>query len=164
MATHKMNIGPVPYEESCAALGVTCNFDDVAPAECRAYRAALIAYYGAPPEGARLRVISCPHDFGTYYELYVVYDAEIPVAVDYALKVEQGIARWEDAGFSSLHSYDRRGNMVDRHFESVDLLIAHAIVNLRSGDEIAPPALAHLTSIYPRAAKLADYSAASTSD
>ena len=99
MATQKMNIGPVPYDEACAQLGSTPDFAEVARAECHAYRAALIAHYGCPPEGAELRIIGSPHDFGTYYEVYVVYDAEIDTALDYALIVEQGLARWEDAGF-----------------------------------------------------------------
>lgn len=161
MATQKMNIGPVPYDEDCAQLGRTADFDTVAPEECRAYRAALIAHYGPPPEGARLRVIGNPHDFGTYYEVYVSFDNEDKAAADYALSVEQGLARWEDAGFPAPYSYGSRGDLVDRHFESTNLLIADVITRLRAGDEIMPPALVHLTSYYPAAVVLADTRAAS---
>ncbi|RIA46216.1 hypothetical protein DFR49_0749 [Hephaestia caeni] len=156
MATEKLNIGPVPYEESCASLGFTPDFEDVARAECRAYRAALIAYYGVPPEGARLRVVGNPHDFGTYYELYVFYDTEISATVDYAFTVEQGLSLWEQAGFSAPYSYGERGSIVERHFENTDHLIAKAIATLRAGEEIMPPALTHLTTCYPEAAALAD--------
>lgn len=164
MATHKLNIGPVPYEEDCAQLGSTPDFANVARVECRAYCAALIAHYGVPPDGARLRVLSCPHDFGTYYEVYAFYDSDDRAASDYAVTVEQGLARWEDAGFPAPFSYGERGSLMDRHFESADLLIAKVITDLRAGDEIAPPALAHLTAFYPEAAALADSRAASTAD
>lgn len=156
MATQKLNIGPVPYDEDCAQLGRTPDFDTVARNECNAYRAALIAYYGPPPEGARLRVIGSPHDFGTYYEVYVSFDNDHKAPADYALAVERGLARWEDAGFPAPYSYGGRGDLVDRHFESPNLLIADVIARLRSGDEIMPPALAHLTACYPEAAALAD--------
>lgn len=91
MPTQKLNIGPVPFEENCAQLGSTPDFDEVARFECRAYCAALIAVYGSPPEGARLRVVGASHDFGTYYEAYVFYDTDVKAAVEYALTVEQGL-------------------------------------------------------------------------
>lgn len=159
MPTQRMNIGPVPCEETCASLGFTPNFEDVARAECRAYRAALIAVYGIPPEGARLSITENPHDFGTYYEVDVVYDTEVPAAVDYALIVEQGLARWDEAGLSAPYTYGERGSIIERNFDSLDHLIAKAISDLRTAGESAPIGLDRLILAYPEAAALADIEA-----
>lgn len=155
MPTHRMNIGPVPYEESCASLGFTPNFPDVARTECRAYRAAMIAAYGPPPEGARLSIASNPHDFGTYYEVELVYEGDIAEAVDYAIIVEQGLARWEDASFSAPYTYGDRGSIVEQHFPSVDHLIAKAIADIRDGRLTEPLMLERLTTSFPEATALA---------
>lgn len=157
MPTQKLNIGPVPFEENCAQLGSTPDFDDVARFECRAYCAALIAVYGSPPEGARLRVVGAPHDFGTYYEAYVFYDTDIQAAVEYALTVEQGLALWEDAGFPAPFTYGARASIVERHFERLTHLIAKVMIELQDREEIMPAALDSLTAQYPNARDLADF-------
>ncbi|CCW16955.1 hypothetical protein EBBID32_12940 [Sphingobium indicum BiD32] len=155
MATQKMNIGPVPYDEACAQLGSTPDFAEVARAECHAYRAALIAHYGCPPEGAELRIIGSPHDFGTYYEIYVVYDAEIGTALDYALIVEQGLARWEDAGFPAPFTYGARASTVERHFESLTQLVAAVIASLDAAGAEKAEARERLAQTWPDAAAIA---------
>ncbi|RIV84880.1 hypothetical protein D2V17_11470 [Aurantiacibacter xanthus] len=155
MATQKMNIGPVPYDEACAQLGSTPDFAEVARAECHAYRAALIAHYGCPPEGAELRIIGSPHDFGTYYEVYVVYDAEIDTALDYALIVEQGLARWEDAGFPAPFTYGARASTVERHFESLTQLVAAVIAGLDAAGAEKGEGRERLAQTWPDAAAIA---------
>jgi hypothetical protein len=155
MATQKMNIGPVPYDEACAQLGSTPDFAEVARAECRAYRAALIAHYGCPPEEAELRIVGSPHDFGTYYEVYVVYDAEISAAVDYALIVEQGLARWEEADFLAPFTYRDRSSIVERHFESTTQLVAAVIAKLDAAGPEKGEARERLAQTWPDAAAIA---------
>lgn len=108
MARQKEYLGAVPAEESCAALGVTANFDRYALLEVMVHRAALIARYGCPPDGVRLTSEGQSHDFGRYYELIVTWDEDVEVASAYAEAVSQGLARWMDAGFLAPVIYDAK--------------------------------------------------------
>ena len=48
------SIGGAPSDEPCAQTGITTNWVTLQQLECTVYRAALIARFGVPPEGARL--------------------------------------------------------------------------------------------------------------
>ena len=53
---------------------------------------------GEPPIKAHLIIINCPHDFGTYHDVAVVYDDEDDEASDYMLKVESQLPhKWDDS-------------------------------------------------------------------
>lgn len=158
MTTYKMSIGPVPYDEPCAQIGVTPNFNDVARSECRAYRAALIAHYGPPPEGAELRIMACAHDFGTYYDLCVSYDCDVAGAAEYAEAVENGLARWEDADFPAPFTYGERSNIVERHFEDTTHLVASVIATLDAAGPTRTVARERLAEIWPEAVEIVEKS------
>ena len=51
---------------------------------------------GEPPPGARLKVKSCPHDFGTYYEVVCYFDPEDSGAAQYAYRCEDGLPEYWD--------------------------------------------------------------------
>lgn len=61
-----LDLGGAPWNEDCAQIGHTPNFDLVNTAEAMLYRAALIAVAGSPPVGISLRIKANAHDFGTY--------------------------------------------------------------------------------------------------
>lgn len=91
-----LSLGPVPAEEDCEQLGP--NYSPTrAQKECRRYIELLRKTFGPEPEGAHLRINRCEHDFGTYLEVCVFYDSEMPDAVEYALRVEsKAPTRWAD--------------------------------------------------------------------
>lgn len=101
-----MQIGGTPHEEACAQTGITDDAQALNKLECRAYIQALIKHYGQPPVGAEFRVKGNPHDFGTYYEVECRYDSQDPAAIDYACKVESGLARWDDVRMWPPVQYD----------------------------------------------------------
>ena len=96
-----ISIGPAPYDEDCAQVG-TDSFKARAVAECNLYREALRAHYGKEPFGAALTVKAFPHDFGQYYEVVCWYQDDVPEAVEYAYKCEEGLAKWPATGPGSV--------------------------------------------------------------
>jgi len=97
-----IDIGPTPVDESCEQLGPNYN-PARAKAECRAYINQLRRVYGEEPEGARLRITSNPHDFGTYHEVVCNFDDEYPASVEYAFKLEEGCENWDEEARAELN-------------------------------------------------------------
>jgi hypothetical protein len=100
-------IGSTPVSEDCAQVGAE-DYGPRAKAEIRAFQNQLIRLFGEPPFGAYFKKKAFSHDFGTYHELCVVYDAEIPEAEEYAYRCEseapefwdaEALAELESAGF-----------------------------------------------------------------
>ncbi|MDF0490432.1 hypothetical protein PX554_20080 [Sphingomonas sp. H39-1-10] len=150
--TSSLIVGPVPYEESCAQLGHTPDFERIARLECTLHRAALVAMFGPPPEGVTIAVRSNPHDFGTYYDLAVRVDDGDPDARAYALRLEdEGPGRWHDAGFTAPVDYGERGAVI--HVTHGDLAsgIRAAVLTLgQFPDREAQAAMrANLVAAYP---------------
>jgi hypothetical protein len=93
----ELSIGPTPSGETCEQLGP--HYDATkARRECSAFVEQLRRVFGPEPEGARFRITSNPHDFGSYYDVVVVFDDENPEAVAYAFKVEGATPESWDAG------------------------------------------------------------------
>jgi hypothetical protein len=93
-------IGPTPHEEDCEQLGPRYD-PERARAECVRFIDAIRQTVGPEPEGARLVATSNAHDFGTYYEVVVCFDADNEIAAGYASRVESDApATWpETLGF-----------------------------------------------------------------
>lgn len=83
----QLSIGPTPSGESCEQLGPNYN-PTKARKECKAFIGQLTRTFGNPPEGARFKITSNPHDFGTYLDVVVEYDDTNDLATDFAFKVE----------------------------------------------------------------------------
>jgi hypothetical protein len=89
-------LGSTPAEEDCAQVG-SDDYARRARKECAAYIAQLKRQHGEPPNGARLKIKANPHDFGTYYEVVVVFDDQFPEAVTYAFDLERiDCPTWDD--------------------------------------------------------------------
>jgi len=91
----ELDLACTPAEEACEQLGP--NYDPAkARRECRAYVHQLKRQFGDPPVGTRFRIKSNPHDFGSYLDVVVVFDADSAESVDYAFRCEaEAPARWD---------------------------------------------------------------------
>lgn len=69
MARTDLNIGPVPAGEECAQLG-SRDYYERAQKECRAFVRQLKREF---PDGT-FKMKACPHDFGTYYDVFAYFD------------------------------------------------------------------------------------------
>lgn len=97
-----LTIGPTPSGESCAQVG-TPDYAKQARKECTAFINQLRRLFGEEPDGARLRIKSNPHDYGSYYEVTVQYDPEEAAALAYALKCErEAPEEWDDLARTEL--------------------------------------------------------------
>lgn len=91
-------LGSAPADEPCAQVGGE-DYEERAKAECRQYIAAIRIVCGDPPDGAQLKVVSQPHDFGVYWEVVVQFDPDDPAAVSYATQCDrQAPTEWAAAG------------------------------------------------------------------
>lgn len=94
-------LGPAPAGEDCVQVG-SPDYARDAKAECRAYIEAIRKVCGREPEGARLTIKSQPHDFGSYYEVAVVFDGNDQAAAEYAAKCDEHTpTTWEQAGMTA---------------------------------------------------------------
>jgi len=92
----KMELGPNPSDEPTVQLGEE-NYRQRAIEEGSKYINLIRQKLGPEPEGARLKITSNPHDFGTYYEVVCEYDDQIPESISYAYACESdGPKTWDD--------------------------------------------------------------------
>lgn len=85
----------VPHSEQCVQLGAE-NYSRFSKMEADALKEQIFRMFGAPPPRCGIKMISCPHDFGTYYDLAVVYDDESEEATQWMLKIEGSIPEYWD--------------------------------------------------------------------
>ena len=89
-------LGPTPGYEDCACVGEE-DYEPRAKKECRRFIELLRKKFGPEPEGAHFAVKGFLHDFGTYYEVVISFDEDMPESVEYALRCEDNLpATWED--------------------------------------------------------------------
>ncbi|WP_230771769.1 hypothetical protein [Sphingomonas sp. Leaf4] len=112
---HRIDFGAGPASEACAQLGRTNDFARLNRLELVAYRAALIACFGPPPEGCHFGIQDNHHDFGTYRTLVLSIDpvmADDQTVVAYVEQVEGGLASWIEVGLTAPVEYDARSQAV----------------------------------------------------
>lgn len=96
-----LTLGPTPSGEECQQIPYTN--PQLARKECQAFVAQLIRAFGRPPEGAKLRVSHNPHEFGTYYEVEVVFDGTTEEGIAYAYRLEANTPElWDAAALDEL--------------------------------------------------------------
>lgn len=96
MTRDYLELGSAPCDEDCAQVG-TPDYPERSYDECRRYIALLTTAMGEPPDGAWFSTKSFPHDFGTYREVVVYFDAANEAAADYAWRCEGEAPRtWDD--------------------------------------------------------------------
>ncbi len=99
-----MYVGEGPFDEPCPNVGEP-DYDDRARLHCQRFIEQIRRVYGTEPRGARLRIKSNPHDFGSYYSVEVEYYCD-PSSDDatssesYAYRVEadwaKGLQVWDE--------------------------------------------------------------------
>lgn len=93
-----LDLGSAPSDEDCAQIGVDENYGARAKRECRALVNQLKRLCGDPPAGARFRIMSNPHDFGTYYSVVIDFDPNNEDAIEYAYRCdEESPSEWDMA-------------------------------------------------------------------
>jgi hypothetical protein len=90
-----LTLGSSPCDEDCAQVGQP-DYEARAQEECRRFILLIRQKLGPEPEGAWLSTKSFPHDFGTYYEVVCLFDANDEAAAHYAYRCESELpATWE---------------------------------------------------------------------
>jgi len=98
----ELTIGSSPLNETCAQIRQNGYYEQ-AQKECRAFLNQLIRIHGNPPANARLAVKGFNHEFGTYYEVVVIYDDEVEEAEEYAFLLEGNIPEeWDDEALEEM--------------------------------------------------------------
>ena len=96
--TDYLNIGPTPCEETCTMVG-NPDYHTLAKPECERFKAQIERHY-PPIFNTRVVVKSFDHDFGTYYEVCIVYSIEDEQANEYAFEVESdpknALQKWDN--------------------------------------------------------------------
>jgi hypothetical protein len=97
-----ISIAPSPLGEDCAQVGAD-NYPERSRAECRALIHQLHRQLGAEPTGARLKMKSNPHDFGSYMDVICEYVELYPDAIEYAYKCEAECPEfWDEESLKEL--------------------------------------------------------------
>ncbi len=87
MAKDFIDIGSSPVEEDCAQVG-SDDYRSRARVECTRFIELIRQTLGDEPEGARLAVVSNPHDFGDYLSVVCWYEDTNEEAIEYAFRCE----------------------------------------------------------------------------
>ena len=140
-----LDLGGAPANEDCAQLGHTNDFQRINQFEVHAYRIALIAVHGLPPQGCQLRPYINHHDFGMYRTLVLEIAADAPIAEArcYANKVEDGLSSWTEACISPPITYD--GEIATIARASREELVLGALMTTRPRPDGAFPLTAFET-------------------
>jgi len=94
-----LTLGPTPVDEPCQQVG-TSHFDK--QAETRELRAFLHQLERLYPKG-EFSIKAFPHDFGTYREVVVWFDEEIPETLELAIQVEGNTPlNWDEQALAEL--------------------------------------------------------------
>ena len=97
-----LSIGSSPTGEECAQVGSE-TYREKMRIETAVFVNQLRRVLGEEPQGARLKVKSFPHDFGTYHEVCVVYDENNEEATNYAFKCESETPEfWDEQALAEL--------------------------------------------------------------
>lgn len=158
--SHLIDIGGAPANEDCAQLGQTVNFDEANTVEVMAYKLAIIARHGMPPEGCRLAVHNNHHDFGTYRTLVLRIENEDDEAVSaYADAVEEGLGSWLEAGITPPVTYIDTVAKIERS-DHEELVIGALLTTRPNADGTFPIAdfkilHDHLAAAFPQQAEAA---------
>ena len=100
-----ISIGSAPANEDCAQVGKD-DYHARAIAETRAFINQLKRVFGEEPFGAKLKVKSNQHDFGTYLDVECVFDSAYPDALKYCFEVESKTpADWDNTAKRELKEF-----------------------------------------------------------
>ena len=95
-----LDFDTVPLNEECTPAGRN---PEQERRECKALINQLRRMFGDEPAGARLRIASNPHDFGSYLSVQCRFDDEIEAAAEYAYRIENDFPHeWDSSALVEL--------------------------------------------------------------
>lgn len=86
----KLYIGSTPCEEPCAQVG-QLDYEERVMEECERYIRLLVQMFSPIPDNVKFRAIPQSHDFGTYWEVAIVFDPTDSKAEEFAINVENNL-------------------------------------------------------------------------
>ena len=90
-----IELGPVPANEECAQTGDP-DFRKQAMKEGARYIELLKRLFPNELDSCSFQLKSFPHDFGSYFEVVVIYDPDDEESVNFAYNVERNLPEtWE---------------------------------------------------------------------
>lgn len=93
-----------PHDEPCVQVGAP-NFETLSRIEARVFINQMHRIVGEGPGSAHLKVIQCPHDFGTYVDVAVSYNDESEDEEEWMLKCEANMPfEWDEEAKKELAS------------------------------------------------------------
>lgn len=94
----------VPHDEPCSQVGDP-DFYNLSRMEATALINQLRRIHGDEPARTKLKIIQCPHDFGTYVDVAIEYDDDHEESEAYMLKIEGGTPfNWDEEAKKELES------------------------------------------------------------
>ncbi len=92
----------VPTDEPCAQVG-SANYSKNSRLEAEVFREQIYRLFGDPPPGTGIRIKNCPHDFGSYLDLEIVYDDDEDASCYWAFEVEGNLPEsWDEISLNKL--------------------------------------------------------------
>lgn len=102
-----IDIGTTPYDEDCTQVSRNRDYLPRMKLEAKAYREQIERMFPPPYDGAGyIRIVSNPHDFGTYLSLRVYYDKNNEEATNWAFTIEANEpANWDEQAREYLEAH-----------------------------------------------------------
>jgi hypothetical protein len=101
-----LTIGSSPIEEDCVQVNPNVNYIPAMKEECSRFKKLLEEKFPIPENlvgKVYFQIKSFPHDFGTYYEVVVMYDDKNSDAEEFAVNVENNTPlKWNDSNNETL--------------------------------------------------------------
>lgn len=95
MSKEYISLGTTPIEETCSQVGEE-NYYQKGIEEGLKFITQLEKEFGQPPQGAKFKLMDCPHDFGNYVDLICEYDPANLEACQYCFNIEINLPeKWE---------------------------------------------------------------------
>ena len=83
----RLILGSVPSDEKCAQLDLSDYYERV-QIECKTYVRQLQRQFAQDLDVVKFKIMANRHDFGTYYDVSVVYDTESEISTVAAYRIE----------------------------------------------------------------------------
>jgi hypothetical protein len=91
-----LEIGCSPHDEPCVQVISDVPYIEEMREECRRFKLFLLKLFGEPPGDAYLKIVTYPHDFGSYCEVAVRYNPESEKESQYAYFLEANVPdKWD---------------------------------------------------------------------
>lgn len=92
----------VPLEEECIQLGQP-NYSAFSKIEANVLMNQIIREHGLPPKECKMKLVTCPHDFGKYYDIEIEYNDDDFKCESWALDVVNSLPeKWDEISLKAL--------------------------------------------------------------